>query len=787
MPTHFPGRLSRPIGILVALALVAGLLIITPQPLRAADPKPDYLPVFDACPEDVIPDADFDDVSSRDDNAGDIDCIAYYGITKGTGKNRYSPDRPVTREHMALFLIRMAKLVGIDVPPPGKVPFLDTGRLSEESQDAISQLAQLGITKGTSDTTYSPARNVSRAEMALFLSRLMDLMDVPEHRGEVYGYIPSDVEEDVLEDEIADYDVDAPYNDMGLSTVEEFNAVEHLYELGVASGVSGRAYAPTRDMSRSHMADFMAAILDHSNLRPAGVTVQLTPTLGWEDYSITAMISARAEDFTPLDDERVDWFYAADADGGLQDNGECNQDALIEGDCIWDDDRDDLTDDFGNHFEELRAVGGETLTFYAWMGSRDDDEFGLHEQFGRAQAHSDKGPTKFVITSNIAENAGRISAEGADADADGAWIVDRDVQRSVRLTIQLEDEDGRLLQREGLEIAYEIREWDGDVGTSEVDNEMSPKPTFPTLSGSPNRRDDDETILTNERGETTLQLNRPRNEGVTVVTLTYEDADEDNQFAVVWSKDNPVVFSAVPSFETYRSRSSTRIAFRVDYDLYDQYGKRLNRNNNNAGRDGSLAATLVYTVYTVNTDGTLEGGGLSAAAADMTTSSSGRISYSLNTNTNSSFSSFELDSDKDYFVLINPSIRTEDNNNAIEATYARPKTVWIVDEAEDEGDYEYSNAYATNLRALLDAITEVDLEETNEFLDVSIDAGRDEFRTYFTVWEYDSNDDFFDADDNELTISQFEDLLKDGFEVDDLDIRLYSSNSARLSYFIVTR
>ena len=75
------------------MALLASLLVAAPGPIKAQDPEPDYLATFEACPEDVIPDADFSDVSSRHENAQDIDCIAYYGITKGTSPTTYSPDR----------------------------------------------------------------------------------------------------------------------------------------------------------------------------------------------------------------------------------------------------------------------------------------------------------------------------------------------------------------------------------------------------------------------------------------------------------------------------------------------------------------------------------------------------------------------------------------------------------------------------------------------------------------------------------------------------------------------
>ena len=62
MPTYLPGRLSRPIVLLVALAMLFSLFAATPvTQAQSTDPAPDYLASFDACPpdEDVIPDAGF--------------------------------------------------------------------------------------------------------------------------------------------------------------------------------------------------------------------------------------------------------------------------------------------------------------------------------------------------------------------------------------------------------------------------------------------------------------------------------------------------------------------------------------------------------------------------------------------------------------------------------------------------------------------------------------------------------------------------------------------------------
>ena len=57
----------------------------------AADehPEMDYMATFDACVG--VDSSDFEDVPASHDNAGDIGCIAYYGITKGTSATTYSP------------------------------------------------------------------------------------------------------------------------------------------------------------------------------------------------------------------------------------------------------------------------------------------------------------------------------------------------------------------------------------------------------------------------------------------------------------------------------------------------------------------------------------------------------------------------------------------------------------------------------------------------------------------------------------------------------------------------
>lgn len=102
-----------------------------------------------------------------------INQLAQLGVTKGTSPTTFAPEGVVTREQMALFLIRWAELAGIPMPDGADMGFTDIAGLSAESQTAINRLAQLGITTGTDPAVYSPANLVTREQMASFLARTL--------------------------------------------------------------------------------------------------------------------------------------------------------------------------------------------------------------------------------------------------------------------------------------------------------------------------------------------------------------------------------------------------------------------------------------------------------------------------------------------------------------------------------------------------------------------------------------------------------------------------------------
>ena len=118
----------------------------------------------------------FTDISA-DPNADDIARIFGLGITTGTTPTTYSPDNPVIRGHMALFLARLYKQATGSGAPTADTPFTDISERTREQETAIGQIYRLDVTTGTSDTTYSPGDVVTRRQMASFVARIYRAID----------------------------------------------------------------------------------------------------------------------------------------------------------------------------------------------------------------------------------------------------------------------------------------------------------------------------------------------------------------------------------------------------------------------------------------------------------------------------------------------------------------------------------------------------------------------------------------------------------------------------------
>ena len=618
----FLSRFRRQTAVLTALALVASVLVAVPVS-AADDPEADLEATFSACVGDAMGDAGFADVPDNHANAGDIDCIAYYSITKGTGDGTYSPLMSVTREQMALFLIRLADRVGIEmVSDPDDAGFTDIGDLSDESQTAINQLADLDITKGNnaSGTTYGPADNVTRGQMALFIDRLMDQMTPYGGADSTDAHTPSDV------DDLDSDDIGSPFTDLDRVTKETYDAITSLWELGVASGISDTGYAPAASIRRDHMAAFMTGVMGHSNLRPAGLSIQASVPSSFGENTGSVVVSVRDDDFAAVPDQTVE-IFGSDA-GAFDEDGACK---TVTGACTWNDGNDEeLTDESGNIVSDGGAARGKTHVYYAWIGSEDEEEFDV----------DDTDHVSVSVVSMNEEQAMKVTTSISE-HADG-FTADLDRGGSVTVTVQLVDtaiaagetnegqaaEGAKNVARAGIEIDVGVRrltdpDSDGDTTANVVVYNNTAVTTLTTdedgkatfVVNAPKDDDDKNDV---QIGDITDAAQDPPTRATAVANL--ENRDDEITFiykavtgrngtaaavtiTIQWKEDNPVTTSAKSTAPAYvLPDKDGDLAITASMTLYDQYGNGIRQGG--VGQQAAISIGGDSANVNVNRNGT---------------------------------------------------------------------------------------------------------------------------------------------------------------------------------------
>lgn len=103
-------------------------------------------------------------------HAGSVAALAKAGIADGCGSRKFCPDEPVSRAQMATFLVR-----AIDsLEPTSGSRFADVPS-SYSHASSVNALAKAGISTGCSGSRFCPAQRVTRAQMATFLARALNL------------------------------------------------------------------------------------------------------------------------------------------------------------------------------------------------------------------------------------------------------------------------------------------------------------------------------------------------------------------------------------------------------------------------------------------------------------------------------------------------------------------------------------------------------------------------------------------------------------------------------------
>jgi hypothetical protein len=185
-----------------------------------------------------------------------INCLAAFDITQGTTATTYSPNNTVLRWQMALFLIRQAADHGITIPAATSQGFTDIAGLPQATQDAINQIAALGISKGTTTTTFSPNDVVTRWQMALFLRRLAASAGVT----------------------VADDPAHNQFGDIGALSAEIQAAINFLADGHIALGTGGSNFSPNDPVFRWAMALFLTRVLAADGIAQPSSLVSVTPS-----------------------------------------------------------------------------------------------------------------------------------------------------------------------------------------------------------------------------------------------------------------------------------------------------------------------------------------------------------------------------------------------------------------------------------------------------------------------------------------------------------------------------
>lgn len=113
---------------------------------------------------------------------GSVAAVVYEGLLKGYvgagGESTFQPAKQLTRVELAAIISRvLVQKLGEQNPPQAN--FTDQKQIPAWAGEAVNIVAQKGIVKGYPDGSYGPQKEVTRAEIAAMIARLLEAVSVP--------------------------------------------------------------------------------------------------------------------------------------------------------------------------------------------------------------------------------------------------------------------------------------------------------------------------------------------------------------------------------------------------------------------------------------------------------------------------------------------------------------------------------------------------------------------------------------------------------------------------------
>lgn len=104
-----------------------------------------------------------------------INWVSEAGIANGSGEGKFSPERRVTRQDMAVFITNYANAMGLRLEPvrPAR-NFRDGGEIAGYAKNAVTLCSRAGIINGDDNGNFRPTGYATRAEAASMYSRFLE-------------------------------------------------------------------------------------------------------------------------------------------------------------------------------------------------------------------------------------------------------------------------------------------------------------------------------------------------------------------------------------------------------------------------------------------------------------------------------------------------------------------------------------------------------------------------------------------------------------------------------------
>ena len=119
----------------------------------------------------------FSDVKNSDWFAKAVAWASEEGIVAGVGSNNFAPNANITREQMAVMLVRFAGKMGYQFADKDKLTvFADQANISDYAMDSVSTVQKAGIIVGKPNNLFDPKGKATRAEASKVIASLMQEM-----------------------------------------------------------------------------------------------------------------------------------------------------------------------------------------------------------------------------------------------------------------------------------------------------------------------------------------------------------------------------------------------------------------------------------------------------------------------------------------------------------------------------------------------------------------------------------------------------------------------------------